>query len=222
MLVQLLRSINAYMCSEFPTDEKHLASGLAGLTPYATATDFSSTSHASISSLSTNKIFKDSIIAHYVLLVGHMSATVKGDTLLDSLNIYETLEVIVDTYQDVAFMRLIVASCNYFVSMRARALLRRCLCMPYSSLTSRDHAEDHKCFKMYTLKLVANMFRVNNRVRLSAFFLDVVMSSMLTSEADVGVNNQAVVELGMALVEHFVASRPDLVDALLAEYNRLG
>ena len=176
-----------------------MAFSLAGLTPYATATDF------------RTRPSRPS------------RPTVKGDTtLLDSLNIYETLEVIVDTYQDVAFMRLIVASCNYFVSMRARALLRRCLCMPYSSLTSRDHAEDHKCFKMYTLKLVANMFRVNNRVRLSAFFLDVVMSSMLTSEADVGVNNQAVVELGMALVEHFVASRPDLVDALLAEYNRLG
>jgi hypothetical protein len=116
-------------------------------------------------------------------------------------------------------MRLVVATLNYYVSLPARELLKRCLCMPYSSLASFDHAEDHKAFKVYTLKLIANMFDAN-KAKFNAFLLDVLMSATLTSSGDgsvIMVNNQAVVEMGITLIEHFVGSRPELVDALLLE-----
>ena len=192
-LIQLLQNIKLYLTIEFfPTS----------LQPERTT---------SISSQQNRFITKDSLVSYYILFMGHLTASDKGNHLIDSFKLYDLIIRIIETSRDINIMKLIVSTFNYYVSIKTRTILEKCLC-----LTVVDSAEySYSDFKIYTLKLIYNIFRACSS-KFEAFFIDIILQSVILQlENDsTYLSNQFSMELSLNLVEFFLNHRPDLVSQL--------
>lgn len=155
---------------------------------------------------------KESIIAIYVLFVGHMSANPKGDLLLEHFKIYDILVKIVETHRDVAFIKLCVSTLNYYTSPKSRVVLECALCC-------RAPNPAYNELKIYIIKLILNLFRAHN-LKFDAFFVVVLLKAMFTTLDHDGQSVSSltkffieqVLELIVNALEYIFNLRPDLLD----------
>jgi len=211
-LIQLLQNIKLYLTIEF----------------FPTASASTLKRSASNTSLQGRFITKDSLIAYYILFIGHLSGSERGDSLVDSFKLYELIIKIIDATRDINIMKLIVSTFNYYVSVKSRSILEKCMSLScaksdcsYQDETSCAYSE----FKIYVFKLIFNIYRANC-VKFEAFFIDVILHTIVSSEmfnpdeelkaiTSTNLNDQYVIELGLNLIEYFLNHRPDLTSPLI-------
>lgn len=159
---------------------------------------------------------KDSILANYLLFLGHMSANPKGDLLLEHFKIYDLMVKIVEIHRDHSFIKLATSTLNYYTSPKSRLVLERALC----SRVPQSVKSGYNDLKIYMIKLVLNLFRAHN-LKFDSFFLRILIRSMSFALDDeetsplVRFSNEQVLELIIGAVEYVVNLRPDLLDRLL-------
>lgn len=211
-LIQFIQNIKIYLMNEFPTSSTH------------NMVNFRSSSN---SLTRTGTFSHDSLLAYYVLFLGHLSSNKTGDYLLETYKIYETVLKIIELHKDLAFMKLVVSTFNFYESSQARFILEKSLCI-VPSTSNRELIFNYNELKIYTLKLILNLFRANN-LKFEAFFLDIIIKSIFAAfystepniPPSVQFSNEQVIELCLNLLEYFINLRPDLVERLLRSHNNL-
>ena len=206
LLVQFIHNIKLYLLCEFPN---------------------ANNSNTGASRNHFNKsISKDSLISYYVLFLGHLSSSAKGDVILESFKLYDLLIKIIETYRDVSLMKLIVCSFNYYISTKSRLILEKCLCQSVSNLENSEQKDKYIDFKFFSFKLILNIFRAN-KLKFEVFFVDIILKSLLddsqisfpnyisTQPESYCIPNQVLIEFGVNLVEYLINQRPDFIDSLL-------
>lgn len=168
-----------------------------------------------------NNISKDSIISYYTLFIGHLSSSEKGDKICEIFKIYDLILRIIETHKSLILMKLTVSTLNYYVSSKARLILNKCLCLSPNEFSSNESREEYNEFKIYTIKLIANIFRANN-LKFDVFFLEVILNSLIVSETwynemsrTHSASNQILLEMCLNLIEYLVNLRPEFIDSLL-------
>lgn len=225
VFVQFLGNVRQQLLNEFPLNN---SSGTTLTTPSTLASSFSS-SRVSMSQTSTvsarSSLSKESILANYVLLLGHISANSKGDLLLEHFKIYDLLVKIIETHHDVALIKLIVSVFNFYTSPKSRMILERALC----SHPPRASHISYNELKIYILKLILNLFRAHN-LKFEAFFVRIVFKCMAwTLDPDatspeltpsMRFSDEQVLELAINSIEYFFHLRPDLLDSVCGAHDQ--
>jgi hypothetical protein len=186
--------------------------------------EYSIKSHASKSLVNNrygSNIAKDSAISYYILFIGHLSSCEKGDKVLESFKIYDLILRTIETHKNLTLMKLTVSTLNYYVSSKARLILNKCLCISPNEYSSNESREEYNEFKIYTIKLISNIFRANN-LKFEVFFLEIILNSLIISESwynevnrTHSSSNQILLEMCLNLIEYLVNLRPDFIDSLL-------
>ncbi len=126
---------------------------------------------------------KDSLLAYYLLFLGHLSASGRGDRLLDSFKLYELAARVCEQSPRLAECRLVVAAFDVYAASKARLLLEKCLLRRCGG--AAEGAEEARRallqFKSYVLTLIYNMFRANH-ARFEAFFVEILVNAIAASE----------------------------------------
>ena len=149
---------------------------------------------------------------------------------------YDLIVKIIDVSNDLATMKLIASTFNFYVSNKTRNLLEKCLiCSFRQEITDAELRQEITEFRIYVLKLIFNMFRANS-IKFHVFFIDILINSLihdqqssikknetLKNDVDYGdenseggvsdLNELYITELSINLIEYFFNIRPDLVDA---------
>jgi hypothetical protein len=125
------------------------------------------------------------VLSYYILFLGHLSSSCKGDHLLDSFKLYDLVAKIVDHSGDFVAIRLIVTTFNIYVSVKARRLFEKSLMLSLStigSLTSEPEETRQALFdlKTYILQLIRNMFRANPS-KFHVFLVEILLNSIVAS-----------------------------------------
>jgi hypothetical protein len=132
---------------------------------------------------------KDSLLAYYLLFLGHLSASGRGDRLLDSFKLYELAARVCEQSPRLAECRLVVAAFDVYAASKARLLLEKCLLRRCGGAAEgaegAEGAEEARRallqFKSYVLTLIYNMFRANH-ARFEAFFVEILVNAIAASE----------------------------------------
>lgn len=157
-------------------------------------------------------ITKDSIISYYILFIGHLTGSNQGDILLESFKIYDLLIRIIESAKDINIMKLIISTFNYYVSIKSRLILEKCMNLSVSQETE-EFIYNYSKFKVYALKLIFNTYRANSS-KFEAFFIDIIINSIITN-LEMNTHDYFEIEFSLNLVENFLILRPDLISPLI-------
>lgn len=205
LLIQFVQSIKHYLCNEFPISQTM---------PMQNRNRLSQNSATSVKSIS-----KDSVMAYYILFLGHLTSHQKGDLLLEHFKMHELIIKIIEFYRDVAFIKLVVSTFNFYTSPKSRLVLETSL----SCQSPKTNQANYNELKVYIIKLVLNLFRAHNS-KFEAFYVQILLKSMFTALTDddfednspvAKYSNEQVLELSLNAVEYLFNLRPDFVDRLL-------
>jgi hypothetical protein len=217
LLIKLMHHIKLYLITEYPLNSmSHSGQRL------------------STTSMHFNKpISRDSVISYYILFIGHLTSTERGCALIELFKLSNLIIQILEIYKDLNLMKLIVSTFNFYVSSKSRFILEKCLCMTVTTLDTafynKDFIDNLNDFKFYTLKLIFNLYRANNR-KFETFFLDVIFKSVfkLIDDANswekVLLNRsmcldqnkiENLVEFTLNLVEYFLNQRREFINGVL-------
>jgi hypothetical protein len=226
ILIQFLQHIKLSLTTEYPLN-------------IATNSSYTSINQRqSIVSLNfSNRVLtRDSQLSFYLIFIGHLTASEKGECLLELFKIYDLLMKIVDLYKDLALMKLICTCFNFYNSPKSRLLLERSLCLSISHLDSQfksqEYLESMNDLKIYILKLIFNYYR-SNSLKFDAFFLDIIFKSLfkltenknslekllLDRELSLDQNKvENLIELSLNLIEYFLNQRPEFINRVLESF----
>jgi hypothetical protein len=229
LLIKLMHHIKLYLTTQYPLNWSTSTS-----TSTSTAAKRSSTASISHGPV-CQPICRDSILSYYILFIGHLTATDRGNSLIELFKLSDLILQIVDIYKDLNLMKLIVSSLNFYQSPKSRLILERCLCMTVSGeqdagFFKNEFIDRLHDFKLYTLKLVFNLYRANNQ-KFETALLNVVFKSVFALVDDrwesalldprLGLDQNKIellVEFTLNLVEFFLNQRPEFINKMLEFY----
>ncbi len=178
-------------------------------------------------------INRDSIISYYILFIGHLTSSENGCQLIEMFKLSDLIIQIIEIYKDLNLMKLIVSTFNFYVSSKSRFILEKCLCMTVSVddplFYNKKFIDNLNDFKFYTLKLIFNLYRANNR-KFETFFLDIIFKSVFklidndNSWEKVLLNRnmcldqnkiENLVEFTLNLIEYFLNQRREFINRVL-------
>lgn len=217
VFIQFLQSMRQLLLSEFPLNISASVSASGSQTTLLRPPSQSRISVSQTSTASLRSLGKESTVANYVLFLGHMSAHPKGDLLLEHFKIYDLLVKVVEVHRDVCFIKLLVSTLNYYTSPKSRVILERALCYH----ATRTNYTAYNELKIYTLKLILNLFRAYN-IKFEAFFVHAIFKCLFWALEDdtadsplLRYSNEQVTELAVDSLEYLFNMRPDLLDRVL-------